>query len=383
LRGGELRVTHQARPARVLWATLPGQAFVAAAQGIGRGAQPITLAAHLQAGAGGSWHTSYASVPHYVTGQLRSLFLTSYEYAVFDLRRGDRVQIQLFAAELPGRILHGDSPVDLIAEYTAYAGRMRPLPDWIGEGAIVGIQGGATSVQRALERLQSHGTPVAAIWLQDWVGQRRTSFGTQLWWNWELDQEHYTSWDVLRTELDAHGVRLLTYINPYVVDVSDKARYQRDLFREAAEAGYLIRDARGEPYRTRITDFWASLVDLTNPSAWAWLKEVILEQVVAVGAAGWMADFGEGLPYDAQLRAIGQRQTPRCTPTRKRWRTLAASPVCTRRGPSTAASSSTWPQRRVCQSCGTRSSTTPTTAMSTRYHISFTTLTPLLTVSTD
>jgi len=71
--------------------------------------------------------------------------------------------------------------VDLIAEYTAYAGRMRPLPDWIGEGAIVGIQGGATSVQRALERLQSHGTPVAAIWLQDWVGQRRTSFGTQLW----------------------------------------------------------------------------------------------------------------------------------------------------------------------------------------------------------
>jgi hypothetical protein len=35
-RGGELRVTHQARPARVLWATLPGQAFVAAAQGAER-----------------------------------------------------------------------------------------------------------------------------------------------------------------------------------------------------------------------------------------------------------------------------------------------------------------------------------------------------------
>src|SRR5262249_54043293 len=35
-RDGELRVTHQARPARVLWATLPGQAFAAAAQGTER-----------------------------------------------------------------------------------------------------------------------------------------------------------------------------------------------------------------------------------------------------------------------------------------------------------------------------------------------------------
>lgn len=32
-------------------------------QGIGRGAQPVTLGANLQAGAGGSWHTTYACVP--------------------------------------------------------------------------------------------------------------------------------------------------------------------------------------------------------------------------------------------------------------------------------------------------------------------------------
>ena len=67
-------------------------------QGIGRGAQPITFAANLQAGAGGEWHSSYASVPHYVTSGSRSLFLENYEYSSFDLRDADRVQVEVFSS---------------------------------------------------------------------------------------------------------------------------------------------------------------------------------------------------------------------------------------------------------------------------------------------
>ena len=47
--------------------------------GIGRGAQPITWAADWRAGAGGTPYTSYASVPHYVTSEKRSLFLENYD----------------------------------------------------------------------------------------------------------------------------------------------------------------------------------------------------------------------------------------------------------------------------------------------------------------
>ncbi len=64
-------------------------------QGIGRGQQPITLAADLTAGAGGSWHTTYAGVPQYLTSKLRSLYLENNEYVVFDMSREDRVQVQL------------------------------------------------------------------------------------------------------------------------------------------------------------------------------------------------------------------------------------------------------------------------------------------------
>lgn len=42
-------------------------------------------------------------------------------------------------------------------------------------------------------------------------------------------------------------------------------------------------------------------MDLTNPAARDWLKSVIKDEVIGAGATGWMADFGEALPYDAAL----------------------------------------------------------------------------------
>ncbi len=270
-------------------------------QGIGRGLQPLTWLANLRAGAGGAWHSSYASVPHYLSSQLRSLCLESAEYAVFDMRRPDRLCIELFAPRMVGRIFNGDTPAALIAAYTAFAGRMRPLPDWINDGAIVGLQGGTARVRALLARLDAYQVPIAALWLQDWVGQRRTSFGQQLWWNWELDEAHYAGWPALRDELAARGIRLLSYVNPMLVDVAGKAGARRNLFAEAAAQGFLVRTADGQPALIPITDFCAGLVDIFNPAAREWLIAVLTEQVLGTGVAGWMADFGEGLPYTAQL----------------------------------------------------------------------------------
>ncbi len=270
-------------------------------QGIGRGEQPITWGADWEAGAGGSPYTSGASVPHYITSEMRSLFLENYEYSSFDLREKDRVQVEVFSSRMAGQILNGDTPVELIEEYTEYSGRMRPLPGWILSGAVVGLQGGTERVRRLYGDLKSFDTPVAALWLQDWVGQRETEFGTQLWWNWELDENHYPGWDRLREMLQKDDVRLMTYIGPWVADDIEKAKTDRNLFDEAAKNGYLVKDRAGKPYTVQTTDFSAAFVDFSNPEAREWIKEVIKEEVLGSGASGWMADFGEGLPYDAVL----------------------------------------------------------------------------------
>jgi alpha-glucosidase (family GH31 glycosyl hydrolase) len=270
--------------------------------GIGRGEQPITWAADWRADAGGTPYTSYVSVPHYLTSEMRSLFLENYEYSSFDLRAEDRVQVEVFSPLVSGQILSADTPASLIEQYTEYSGRMRPLPEWILSGAIVGLQGGTDRVLNIFERLEALETPVAALWLQDWVGQRQTSFGTQLWWNWELDEDHYPGWEKLRDELDEKDVRLMTYIGPWLADdIEVRKNRHRNLFEEAARNGYLVKNGEGEPYRIKTTDFAAALFDLTNPHARDWVKDIIKGELIGNGASGWMADFGEALPYDAVL----------------------------------------------------------------------------------
>ncbi len=269
--------------------------------GIGRGEQPITWAADWRAGAGGGPYTSGASVPHYMTSEMRSLFLENYEYSSFDMREEGRVRVEVFSSRVRGQILHGETPAELIGEYTEYAGRMRPLPAWILSGAVVGLQGGTGRVRRLYGDLKDFDTPVAALWLQDWVGQRETSFGTQLWWNWELDENHYPGWDQLRERLEEDDVRLMTYIGPWFADDIPETENQRNLFEEAAKNGYLVKNRAGKPYTVETTDFSAAFVDLSNPEAREWIKGVIKEELLGSGASGWMADFGEGLPYDAVL----------------------------------------------------------------------------------
>src|SRR3712207_6493123 len=128
-------------------------------QGIGRGEQPITWAADWQADAGGTPFTSGASVPHYITSEMRSLFLENYEYSSFDLREEDRVQIEVFSSRMRGQILSGDTPPELIEQYTEYSGRMRRLPPWILSGAVVGVQGGTRKVLDVSRRLEALETP--------------------------------------------------------------------------------------------------------------------------------------------------------------------------------------------------------------------------------
>ncbi|KAL1930288.1 hypothetical protein VTP01DRAFT_1442 [Rhizomucor pusillus] len=50
---------------------------------------------------------------------------------------------------------------------------MKPLPDWVMQGAIACIRGRSNKVQQILEQLIRHETPLAAVWLPDWSGQRQ------------------------------------------------------------------------------------------------------------------------------------------------------------------------------------------------------------------
>src|SRR5690606_35713746 len=135
-------------------------------------------------------------------------------------------------------------------------------------------------------------------------GRRTTDFGERLQWNWSLDEEQYPEWDELVADFEEQGIRVLTYVNASLsVDsgAATAARGGRDLYAEAATAGYLALDADGKVLDADQHGFTAATVDLSNPDAREWFAQVIADEVAGVGASGWMADFAEGPPPEAVL----------------------------------------------------------------------------------
>ena len=285
------------------WVNLKGRVIPILSQepGIGRGIEPLTTLLERGWGAGGSDVQSNAPAAHFISSTGLSLCLESHCYSSFDFSSPRHHRVEVWADSLVGRLFSAPNPLGLIEAYTRFAGRMPPLPKWLNDGAIIGMQGGSARVLKAWERLSAAGVPISAFWLQDWVGARKTSVGEQLWWNWEVDDERYPQWETLLSTLDEAGVRVLGYLNPFLVDPTPKRGVKRDLCAEARANDFLVKDPSGRPYSIMNTSFSAHLLDLSNPEACAWLKEVIRVQLIGAGLSGWMADFGEALPFDAQL----------------------------------------------------------------------------------
>jgi sulfoquinovosidase len=276
-------------------------------QGVGRGEQPLTVLADVtNRGAGGTEQMTYAAWPSFVTGDVRGLaldpaVLTSHAFAVADATSSDSVVLTSWAPELRAELTADADPLALLQRRAA--GDTRPsLPRWVGRGAVLGIQGGTEKVRRVVEEMTVAGAALSAVWLQDWTGQRKAQLGDRLWWTWQLDEQRYPAWDAMVDDLAADGVRVLTYVNTWLVDAADKGDDSiRNLFAEAASRGYLVTDPDGEVYLLDQGGFDAALVDLTNVDAREWFSSVIASEVLGQGVDGFMADFGEGLPFDAVL----------------------------------------------------------------------------------
>ncbi len=275
--------------------------ILTAEQGVGRGAQPLTFLAELYGGAGGQWWSTYAPVPVLFESDMRGVYLVGSHPMQLDLRHQTVASARVYAPALTARVVAGSSPAELLEAYTRYSGRMEPLPDWADRGAVIGMQGGSEKVRRVVTALERHGAPLAGVWLQDWVGNRTVGFGQRLWWDWQLNPDRYPDWGELTSWLGERGLAALVYVNPFLADMALRPGGRPDLFSVGKEQGRFVRTRAGEVYMTDQGDFEAGLVDLSDEEAVEWYLETLTEKLAETGAHGWMADFGEGLPFDAVL----------------------------------------------------------------------------------
>lgn len=234
---------------------------------------------------------SYAPMPVFVTdgGRFIAFDADSDGRAVF----GEEAYVFAFdSCPRSLRIQTGGSYEELAGFTAANVPNRQYIPEWCMDGMILGVQGGTQTVLDKTFAMLDAGAKICGVWSQDWSGENRTVMGKQVWWNWEADEKLYPDLRGAIEKLRARGVRFLAYINPYLVKGSR-------LYEQCAAAGYLIRRQDGSIYHIKSTTFDAGMLDLTNPEAVRFTKDVLIKQnMLDLGVSGWMADFGEYLPAD-------------------------------------------------------------------------------------
>jgi len=149
--------------------------------------------------------------------------------------------------------------------------------------------------------LKENGVPIAAVWMQDWVGTKEFPEGVRLMWNWKLNREFYPNWDAMIANWTADGVKAMIYINPYFANLTD-ASITRNLFQEGNSLGYFVKaNSTNQTYLIKSVSIEFAMIDFTNPKAREWMKSIIKDNLIKEGKAfGWMHDFGEYTPFDVQ-----------------------------------------------------------------------------------
>ena len=260
-------------------------------QGVGRNKQTeITRLADAADGSGGDYHTTFFPQPTMVSSRMYFAHVENYEYCELDLRESSYHEISLWSTDIRMVLCCAENYPALLEKLTALLGRQPPLPAWAMRGLWLGVQGGTERAVAMEKRCRDAGLDLSAVWIQDWEGKRITSFGSRLQWDWRWNQELYPQLDkVIAKDTETAW---MGYINPYLVEGGV-------LFREAEEKGYFVRREDGSDYLFDFGEYDCGVVDLTDPAAFEWYKNVIRNNLIGLGFRGWMADFGEYLPADA------------------------------------------------------------------------------------
>jgi alpha-glucosidase (family GH31 glycosyl hydrolase) len=194
--------------------------------------------------------------------------------------------------DLPVKIhvFDGPKPSDAIGRATTTFGRPRTPPKVAFAPWLDAILGDA-NVRMTAKSLRAAGIVGSVIWTEDWRGGTFSGDDYALNEEWQVDTTLYPDMKGMSDELHGEGFDFFVYFNPFVYQSSQA-------WPETAPQGLLVKQADGTPYTfTGAKGTTTGLIDLDNPAARTWAIGK-MQAAIALGADGWMNDFGEWLPTD-------------------------------------------------------------------------------------
>jgi len=282
-------------------------------QGMGRNdSELVSWGAERLAQAKGQPSDTYWPQPTFVVmnaAKNKHFFIHSWhdEYSILDFTNGNFHEIEFHSDFVDDNtdefvvldIGVGDTFQEVVQAVATLQGDQLPLPKWAVDGTILGLQGGTELIDGYYENATRYDVAVRGIWIQDWSGQIFTDFGDRVFWNWEWNETMYPRLDEKIVEYREKGVYFLNYLNPHLLNTETSK-----LFLEGSEKGYFVKNKTtgGDLLQEfGFAPFKVVTIDLSNPEAAEWFKQkVIIENSLNFGFCGWMADFGEYLPYSEE-----------------------------------------------------------------------------------
>jgi sulfoquinovosidase len=253
--------------------------------GIGRGDKGISKWTKL-IGVKGESYSSYSPQSYTISNMGRALRVLDYHHSSLDFQK-DFLIVNAYRNAVILKLQSATTFQTLVKKNNLEHQKPYQLPDW-ALGNILGLQGGTAKVSEKLNKILDAGAHVDAIWIQDWVGKRKTKIGSRLQWRWKLDTNTYPDFEIFKSELNQKNIKLLAYINPFFDETGEYAL-------EGIEKNYVLQD-EGKAMQFQFGAMKGYMLDIFNPEAYNWMKNIIQQNIVNQGFSGWMADFAEYYP---------------------------------------------------------------------------------------
>ena len=240
-----------------------------------------------QADGGTNSEQAYKNVPFHLTNRGYGVFVNHpgrVGYEVSSETMG-RVQFSVEDQSLEFFVVHGPSPKQVLARYTALTGRPALPPAWsfglwlstsfttsYDEATITGFVQGMADRDIPLSVFHFD-----CFWMREFQ-----------WCDFEWDRRQFPDPKEMLARLRARGLKISLWINPYVAQRSP-------LFAEGAREGYFIKRTNGRVWQTDQWQPGMAIVDFTNPKAVAWYQGH-LRRLLEMGVDCFKTDFGERIP---------------------------------------------------------------------------------------
>lgn len=216
-----------------------------------------------------------------------------------DLCASDAARFSLVAWSedtVQARFAAAETPVAALGELVRSLGPEPALPaPWVFTPWGDAIRGPG-EVDRRADLHRSAGASVSSLWTEDWRGAIDSAiFGYHPAEDWDLGDELYPDAAAQAASLERRGFQWLAYFAPFVTEGTET-------WDDAVAHDALVRTDAGEIY-TFPGAFLdpVSTVDLSPGSPGRDWARGYMEDCLALGFDGWMADFAEWLPHDAVL----------------------------------------------------------------------------------